>query len=92
MLLSSVVVRRICVCDLSATTPGAKVQEGQNVEKNQGVARAISVSPFINLQLFGGIYFCNPQSFIDPSLSWDDIPWFQSVTKSKPGFQIFLES
>ena len=24
------------------------------------------------------------QSFIDPSLSWKDIPWFKSITKSKP--------
>ena len=23
------------------------------------------------------------QSFIDPSLSWKDIPWFKSITKSK---------
>lgn len=23
-----------------------------------------------------------PQSFIDPGLSWDDIPWFKSITKS----------
>jgi len=41
---------------------GAKVQEGQkDVQKDQGVARAIS-------------------SFIDPSLSWKDIPWFRSIT------------
>ncbi|KAI1791208.1 glyoxylate dehydrogenase [Ganoderma leucocontextum] len=41
---------------------GAEVQKGQDVKKDQGVARAIS-------------------SFIDPSLSWKDIPWFQSITK-----------
>ncbi|KAH9944576.1 glyoxylate dehydrogenase [Amylocystis lapponica] len=41
---------------------GAEVQKGQEVQKDQGVARAIS-------------------SFIDPSLSWNDIPWFQSITK-----------
>ncbi|TBU31119.1 glyoxylate dehydrogenase [Dichomitus squalens] len=41
---------------------GAEVQKGQEVKKDQGVARAIS-------------------SFIDPSLSWKDIPWFQSITK-----------
>ncbi|KAI0753133.1 glyoxylate dehydrogenase [Daedaleopsis nitida] len=41
---------------------GAEVQKGQEVKKNQGVARAIS-------------------SFIDPSLSWKDIPWFKSITK-----------
>ncbi|KAI0090708.1 glyoxylate dehydrogenase [Irpex rosettiformis] len=40
----------------------AEVQKGQEVKKDQGVARAIS-------------------SFIDPSLSWKDIPWFQSITK-----------
>ncbi|KAI0079840.1 glyoxylate dehydrogenase [Panus rudis PR-1116 ss-1] len=41
---------------------GAEVQKGQEVKKDQGVARAIS-------------------SFIDPSLSWKDIPWFKSITK-----------
>lgn len=41
---------------------GAEVQKGQDVKKDQGVARAIS-------------------SFIDPSLSWKDIPWFKSITK-----------
>ncbi|THG97543.1 hypothetical protein EW026_g4476 [Hermanssonia centrifuga] len=41
---------------------GAEVQKGQDVKKDQGVARAIS-------------------SFIDPSLSWKDIPWFRSITK-----------
>ncbi|KAF7792747.1 hypothetical protein EIP86_003845 [Pleurotus ostreatoroseus] len=41
---------------------GAEVQKGQKVQKDQGVARAIS-------------------SFIDPSLSWKDIPWFRSITK-----------
>ncbi|KAL7277781.1 hypothetical protein ACG7TL_008724 [Trametes sanguinea] len=41
---------------------GAEVQKGQDVKKDQGVARAIS-------------------SFIDPSLSWRDIPWFRSITK-----------
>ncbi|KAI0628939.1 glyoxylate dehydrogenase [Trametes polyzona] len=41
---------------------GAEVQKGQEVKKDQGVARAIS-------------------SFIDPSLSWKDIPWFRSITK-----------
>ncbi|KAI0059917.1 glyoxylate dehydrogenase [Artomyces pyxidatus] len=41
---------------------GAEVQRGQDVPKDQGVARAIS-------------------AFIDPSLSWDDIPWFKSITK-----------
>ncbi|KAI0821419.1 glyoxylate dehydrogenase [Irpex lacteus] len=40
----------------------AEVQKGQEVKKDQGVARAIS-------------------SFIDPSLSWKDIPWFKSITK-----------
>jgi len=38
------------------------VQAGEEVDRNQGAARAIS-------------------SFIDPSLSWEDIPWFQSITK-----------
>ncbi|KEF59263.1 L-lactate dehydrogenase (cytochrome) [Exophiala aquamarina CBS 119918] len=43
---------------------GSNVQNtsGENVDRSQGAARAIS-------------------SFIDPSLSWKDIPWFQSVTK-----------
>ncbi|KAI0795096.1 glyoxylate dehydrogenase [Abortiporus biennis] len=41
---------------------GAEVQKGQNVKKDEGVARAIS-------------------SFIDPSLSWKDIPWFKQITK-----------
>ncbi|PSN66959.1 hypothetical protein BS50DRAFT_573747 [Corynespora cassiicola Philippines] len=43
---------------------GTNVQStsGDNVDRSQGAARAIS-------------------SFIDPSLSWKDIPWFQSITK-----------
>lgn len=43
---------------------GSSVQneEGENVDKTQGAARAIS-------------------SFIDPGLSWDDIPWFKTITK-----------
>ena len=43
---------------------GSNVQDtgGDNVDRSQGAARAIS-------------------SFIDPSLSWKDIPWFQSITK-----------
>jgi len=43
---------------------GSNVQNtgGDNVDRSQGAARAIS-------------------SFIDPSLSWKDIPWFQSITK-----------
>lgn len=43
---------------------GSNVQagSGDNVDRSQGAARAIS-------------------SFIDPGLSWADIPWFQSVTK-----------
>ncbi|KAA1470386.1 glyoxylate dehydrogenase [Dentipellis sp. KUC8613] len=41
---------------------GAEVQRGQDVKKDEGVARAIS-------------------SFIDPTLSWKDIPWFKSITK-----------
>ncbi|KAL5504740.1 hypothetical protein ACEPAH_7403 [Sanghuangporus vaninii] len=41
---------------------GAKIQEGQKVEKGEGHTRAIS-------------------SFIDPSLNWDDIKWFQGITK-----------
>ena len=42
---------------------GSSVQDkgGDNVDRSQGAARAIS-------------------SFIDPSLSWADIPWFRSVT------------
>lgn len=43
---------------------GSSVQSksGDNVDRSQGAARAIS-------------------SFIDPSLSWKDIPWFLSITK-----------
>lgn len=43
---------------------GSSVQNkgGDNVDRSQGAARAIS-------------------SFIDPSLSWKDIPWFMSITK-----------
>ncbi|KAM0797240.1 FMN-dependent dehydrogenase-domain-containing protein [Usnea florida] len=43
---------------------GSNVQDtgGDNVDRSQGAARAIS-------------------SFIDPSLSWKDIPWLLSVTK-----------
>ncbi|CAI6340582.1 unnamed protein product [Periconia digitata] len=43
---------------------GSNVQSssGNDVDRSQGAARAIS-------------------SFIDPSLSWKDIPWFLSITK-----------
>ena len=42
--------------------PGSNVQSGgDNIDRSQGAARAIS-------------------SFIDPSLSWKDIPWFKSIT------------
>ncbi len=43
---------------------GSSVQStsGDDVDRSQGAARAIS-------------------SFIDPSLSWKDIPWFLSITK-----------
>ncbi|KAL9130235.1 MAG: hypothetical protein Q9217_001528 [Psora testacea] len=43
---------------------GSNVQNtsGDNVDRSQGAARAIS-------------------SFIDPSLNWNDIPWFLSITK-----------
>jgi len=46
------------------TDVGSNVQStsGEDVDRSQGAARAIS-------------------SFIDPSLSWKDIPWFQSITK-----------
>ena len=48
---------------------GSNVQKtgGDNVDRSQGAARAIS-------------------SFIDPSLSWKDIPWFLSVTKMRTYF------
>lgn len=63
---------------------GAKVQEGQqDVKKDQGVARAISVSYFRVYSLIPSLTACSIQSFIDPSLSWKDIPWFKSITKSK---------
>ncbi|KAJ6091543.1 hypothetical protein N7467_003512 [Penicillium canescens] len=43
--------------------PGSNVQSGgDNIDRSQGAARAIS-------------------SFIDPALSWKDIPWFKSITK-----------
>ncbi|KAL8929435.1 MAG: hypothetical protein Q9172_000486 [Xanthocarpia lactea] len=43
---------------------GSNVQDtgGDNIDRSQGAARAIS-------------------SFIDPALSWKDIPWFLSITK-----------
>ncbi|KAL9615290.1 MAG: hypothetical protein Q9167_000261 [Letrouitia subvulpina] len=43
---------------------GSNVQNtgGNNVDRSQGAARAIS-------------------SFIDPALSWEDIPWFLDLTK-----------
>lgn len=43
---------------------GSNVQdaEGEDVDRTQGAARAIS-------------------SLIDPSVSWDDIPWFFEITK-----------
>jgi L-lactate dehydrogenase (cytochrome) len=43
---------------------GSNVQNtsGEDVDRSQGAARAIS-------------------SFIDPALSWKDIPWFLSITK-----------
>ena len=43
---------------------GSNVQSqgGDNVDRSQGAARAIS-------------------SFIDPALSWKDIPWFKTITK-----------
>lgn len=43
---------------------GSSVQaaSGDDVDRSQGAARAIS-------------------SFIDPALSWKDIPWFKSITK-----------
>lgn len=62
---------------------GAKVQEGQqDVKKDQGVARAISVSSLLSFSyLRDGLKLSRPfQSFIDPSLSWKDIPWFRSIT------------
>lgn len=44
-----------------AEDEGSNVQSGQNTDRTQGAARAIS-------------------SFIDPSLSWADVPWFKSIT------------
>lgn len=43
-------------------TKNADVQKGSDVNRSEGVARAIS-------------------EFIDPSLCWDDITWFKSITK-----------
>ncbi len=42
-------------------TKNTAVQKGEDVKRNEGVARAIS-------------------EFIDPSLCWDDISWFKSIT------------
>ena len=44
--------------DSGSTVQGSS---GDNVDRSQGAARAIS-------------------SFIDPALSWKDIPWFKSIT------------
>jgi L-lactate dehydrogenase (cytochrome) len=44
-----------------ASSANADVQKGEEINVDEGVARAIS-------------------AFIDPSLCWDDIPWFQSIT------------
>lgn len=65
----------------------AEVQKGHEVKKDQGVARAISVSAHFYLPSISSItYSCAAfQSFIDPSLSWKDIPWFKSITKSTSG-------
>ena len=43
-------------------TEDADVQKDDDVQRDEGVAKAIS-------------------AFIDPSLSWDDLPWFQSITE-----------
>ena len=61
---------------------GAEVQKGQKVQKDQGVARAISVCSCPSL-LRSMMLMFREQSFIDPSLSWKDIPWFRSITKSE---------
>lgn len=61
----------------------AKVQDGQaDVKKDQGVSRAISVCIPKHLPPSFATE-ANYQSFIDPSLSWKDIPWFRTITKSK---------
>lgn len=64
---------------------GANVQQGDStVQRDQGAARAISVSGDLlqsvdeKCSLIVAL-----QSFIDPSLSWKDLPWFQSITKSE---------
>ncbi|RAO72477.1 uncharacterized protein BHQ10_008489 [Talaromyces amestolkiae] len=46
----------------SDTGSNVQASGGDNIDRSQGAARAIS-------------------SFIDPSLSWKDIPWFKSITK-----------
>lgn len=46
----------------SDTGSNVQASDGDNIDRSQGAARAIS-------------------SFIDPSLSWKDIPWFKSITK-----------
>lgn len=46
----------------SDTGSNVQASSGDNVDRSQGAARAIS-------------------SFIDPGLSWKDIPWFRSITR-----------
>lgn len=59
-------------------------REGKmEVRKDQGAARAISVST-LNIRFDSIFSHLSHQSFIDPSLSWKDIPWFKSITSSKP--------
>lgn len=60
----------------------AKVQENQSgIRKDEGVARAISVGA--SKSYVTDHIECINQSFIDPSLSWKDIPWFRSITNSQ---------
>lgn len=47
---------------MKSLTGWEQSDSGEDVDRSQGAARAIS-------------------SFIDPGLSWKDIPWFQSITK-----------
>jgi len=49
------------------------------VDRSQGAARAISVRPAVRSAVQP---LTSRQTFIDPGLSWKDLDWFKSITKS----------
>ena len=70
---------------------GAKVQEGQKVEKNQGVARAISVSSFDTLHSCAGILFLKSRSHSLTRVSIGTIfPGSRASRRVSPGLQTSL--